>query len=110
MAVPREGTRWQGNELPPPPVVDGYGHLVGLITERNFLRPGAGHKRPRWFQVLAGRVKKGLRQQAGRKVDDVMTPDPIIATEDASLDQVVVLVDRHSFHRLPVMRGTTLAS
>ena len=40
------------------PVVDANGHLVGMVTERDFLRPDGitvDTPRPRWFEVLAGR-------------------------------------------------------
>ncbi len=93
------------------PVLDRQARLVGIVTERDFLRPttdGTGHERPRWLQVLMGRVKDGFRRSAERKVADVMTADPVTVTEDTPLDQVVMLMDRHSFHRLPVMRGATL--
>ncbi len=93
------------------PVVDKQGRLVGLVTERDFLRPAApaaGRQRPRWLQVLTGQAKDGFRHPAERKVADVMTADPITVTEDTTLDKAIALMDRHSFHRLPVMRGSTL--
>jgi CBS domain-containing protein len=90
------------------PVLDKEARLVGLITERDFLRPtgsGPGYKRPRWFQVLAGRTKNETARQFDRKVGDVMTPNPITTTDEAPLEEVVGLMDHHRIHRLPVMRG-----
>jgi CBS domain-containing protein len=93
------------------PAVDKEGRLVGLITERDFLRPpgsGPDYKRPRWFQVLVGQAEDGFHRQAARKVADVMTPNPVTITEDTPLDQVVGRMDRLDLHRLPVIRGAKL--
>jgi CBS domain-containing protein len=93
------------------PVLDGEGRLVGLITERDFLRPtgsGPDYKRPRWFQVLSGQVKDGFRRQSERKVADVMTVDPVSITEETPLEEVVGLMDHHCIHRIPVMREAKL--
>ncbi|MGZ5849388.1 MAG: CBS domain-containing protein [Methyloceanibacter sp.] len=93
------------------PVLDKEARLVGLITERDFLRPtgsGPDYKRPRWFQALTGQARDGFRRQADRKVADVMTADPVTITEETPLEQVVGLMDHHCIHRLPVMRGAKL--
>ncbi|MBK5198486.1 MAG: CBS domain-containing protein [Methyloceanibacter sp.] len=90
------------------PVLDREARLVGLITERDFLRPtgcGPDYKRPRWFQVLAGRAKDEFGRQSNRKVADVMTAGPVTITEEMPLEEVVGLMDHHCIHRLPVMRG-----
>jgi CBS domain-containing protein len=99
------------NDISGLPVVDKEARLVGIITERDFLRPtgsGPDYKRPRWFQVIAGQVKDGFRRQAHRKVAEVMTANPITITEDTSLDEAVGIMDHHSIHRLPVMRKAKL--
>jgi CBS domain-containing protein len=90
------------------PVLDKEARLVGIITERDFLRPtgcGPGYKRPRWFQVLTGQAKDGFRQPS-RKVADVMTAAPVTITEETPLVEVVALMDHHRIHRLPVMRNS----
>jgi CBS domain-containing protein len=90
------------------PVLDKEARLVGLITERDFLRPtgsGPDYKRPRWFQVLTGKAKDEFSRQADRKVADVMTAHPVAITEETPLEEVVGLMDHHCIHRLPVMRG-----
>ena len=92
-------------------VVDKEARLVGIITERDFLRPtgsGPDYKRPRWFQVVAGQAKAVFNRQSQRKVADVMTANPVTITEDTSLDEAVRLMDHHCIHRLPVMRGAKL--
>ncbi len=91
------------------PVVDAKGHLVGLVTERDFLRPdgiaGDTH-RPRWFEVLAGQSKApaGAERCRERKVAEVMTKNPVTVCEDTPLDEAVRLMESRAIKRLPVLR------
>jgi CBS-domain-containing membrane protein len=64
------------------PVVDKQGRLVGIVTEGDFLRraeTGTQRRRPRWLEFLIGpgRLADEYTRSHGRKVDEVMTPDPI---------------------------------
>lgn len=95
------------------PVVDD-GALVGIVSQSDFLRRseiGTQRRRPRWLQFLMG--PEGLAadfvHEHGRKVEDVMTRDPVFVEEDTSLDELVHMMEKHDVHRLPVMRGKTLA-
>ena len=92
------------------PVVDASGRLQGVITEGDFLRraeTGTQRRHPRWLEFLLGpgRLATEYVQASGRKVSDVMTPDVYTVTEDAPLEQVVHLMERHRVKRVPVMRG-----
>lgn len=91
------------------PVIDTYGTLVGVVTEGDFLRRGeigTQRQRPRWLEFLAGpgRLASEYVHASGRKVEEVMTPDPFTVTEDDSLPAVVELMERHHVKRLPVLR------
>jgi CBS domain-containing protein len=95
------------------PVVDASGHLQGVITEGDFLRraeTGTQRRHSRWLEFLLGpgRLATEYVQASGRKVSDVMTPDVYTVTEDAPLEQVVHLMERHRVKRIPVMRGDTV--
>ena len=95
------------------PVVDTKGHLVGIVTERDFFRPdepSASHSRPRWLQLLTGQswLPAAPERFRERRVCDVMTRDPATVTEDASLDKVVDLMELRGIKRLPVMRDGQL--
>jgi CBS-domain-containing membrane protein len=95
------------------PVVDASGRLQGVITEGDFLRrseTGTQRRHPRWLEFLLGpgRLATEYVQASGRKVSDVMTPDVYTATEDAPLEQVVHLMERHRVKRIPVVRGDTV--
>lgn len=92
------------------PVVDDDGKLVGIISERDFLRRseiGTGRKRPAWLEFFMGpgRAAADFVHERGRKVEDVMTPDPITVDEETPLDELVRLMEKNDIKRLPVMSG-----
>jgi CBS domain-containing protein len=87
------------------PVVDAKGALVGVVTEGDFLRRGeigTTKHRPKWLEFLLGpgRLAEEYVREAGRKVGDVMTPNPRTVSEDDTLTTVV-----ESMERLPVVRN-----
>ncbi len=91
------------------PVVDADGALVGVVTEGDFLRRGeigTPRQRPKWLEFLVGpgRLASEYVHQSGRKVAEVMTPNPVTVEEDDSLETVVQLMERRRIKRLPVMR------
>jgi CBS domain-containing protein len=95
------------------PVVGPQGELVGMVTERDFLRRGeigTQRRRNRWLEFLIGpgRLADEYVHARGRKVEDVMTREPITVTEDTPLDEVVRLMERHRIKRLPVVRENEL--
>lgn len=92
------------------PVVDSGGKLVGMLSEGDFLRRaeiGTQTRRSRWLSVLAGgdRTALDFSRQHGRKVGQVMTANPVTIGEEAPLDEIVRLMERHNVKRFPVMRG-----
>ncbi len=95
------------------PVVDADSALIGVVTEGDFLRRrelGTTRHRPKWLEFIVGpgRLATEYVQSSGRKVGDVMTPEPYTIGEDASLDEVVHLMERHRIKRLPVTRDGKL--
>jgi len=91
------------------PVVDKDGELVGIVTEGDFLRRselGTQRSRPRWLEFIIGpgKLADEFVHSSGRKVEEVMTPDPCIAAENDSLEKVVQLMERKHIKRLPVVR------
>jgi CBS domain-containing protein len=95
------------------PVVDKDGCLIGIVTERDFLRPaqrGTEYKRPRWLQVLIGQAKvtEDHARASDRKIAEVMTGNPIVVTDATPLDQVVRIMEERQINRLPVMRQEQL--
>jgi CBS domain-containing protein len=95
------------------PVLDETGRLVGIVSEGDFLRRaeiGTQRRRPRWLEFFTGPGSAGERfvHEHGRKVGEVMTRDPVTAPDDATLDDVVRLMEQNNVKRLPVMRDGTL--
>src|SRR6202047_1206409 len=95
------------------PVVDKAGRLVGIISQGDFIRRaeiGTQRKRGRWLKFLVGpgRAASDFVHERGRKVAEIMTPDPCTVTEDATLEDVVELMERNNIKRLPVMREDNL--
>jgi CBS domain-containing protein len=92
------------------PVLDETGNLVGMVTEGDFLRRGeigTQRHRPKWLEFLIGpgRLAGEYVRACGRKVGEIMTPEPYTITEDAMLETVVELMEKHRIKRLPVVRN-----
>jgi cell division inhibitor SulA len=93
--------------------VDAGGRLVGIVTEGDLLRraeTGTQRKRARWIEFLMspGRLATEYVQTSGRKVSDVMTADVRTVTEDAPLEDIVHLMERHQIKRVLVARDGKL--
>jgi CBS domain-containing protein len=96
------------------PVVDETGQLVGIVSESDFLRRseiGTGRKRAAWLQFFLGPGTAAAEfvRERGRKVEDVMTRNPVTVTEETPLEDLVRLMEKNGVKRLPVMNGTALA-
>jgi len=95
------------------PVVHKDGGLLGIVTEGDFLRraeTGTTRRRPRWLEFLIGpgRLADEYTRSHGRKVHEIMTPDPVAVTEDAPLEDIVKLMEKRQIKRVPVVRGRQL--
>jgi CBS domain-containing protein len=95
------------------PVVDTDDHVVGIVTEGDFLRrteTGTQRKRPRWLQFLLGpgRLAEEYVRSSSRKIEDVMTQAVHTIGEDTPVSDVVELMERHRIKRLPVLRDDKL--
>jgi CBS domain-containing protein len=89
------------------PVVDAVGTLVGMVTEGDFLRRGelgTQRQRPRWLEFLIGpgRLANEYVRARGRKVAEIMTPNPYTITQETPLEEIVQLMEKHRIKRLPV--------
>lgn len=95
------------------PVVNASGMLTGIVSESDFLRRseiGTGRKRPAFLQFFLGpgRAAVDFVHERGRKIEDVMTFDPITVEEETPLEELVRLMEKKDIKRLPVMRGKAL--
>jgi CBS domain-containing protein len=95
------------------PVLDERGKLIGVVSEGDFLRRseiGTQRKRPRWLQYFIGpgRAADEFVHASGRKVEEVMTRDPLVVSEETTLEEIVRLMEKNGVKRLPVMRNDQL--
>jgi CBS domain-containing protein len=95
------------------PVVNPEGGLIGMISEGDFIRRaeiGTQRKRGRWLTLLAGPGKSAsdFVHEHGRKVAEIMTPNPRTVSEQTPLDEIVHLMEANAIKRLPVLRGNQL--
>ena len=91
------------------PVVDAAGKLVGIISEGDFIRRreiGTQRKRGRFLKFIlgSGRQATDFVHEHGRKVGEIMTPEPVTITEDTDLEEIVHLMEKNNVKRLPVTR------
>jgi CBS domain-containing protein len=92
------------------PVVDREGTLVGVISEGDFLHRSELEISPppgNWLEELLGIEEDtpARRRMRARLVREVMTPDPASIDDEASLDEVVALMDARHVAQLPVICG-----
>jgi CBS-domain-containing membrane protein len=95
------------------PVVDSVGHVVGIVTEGDFLRraeTGTQRKRARWVEFIVGpgRLAEEYVRSGSRRIEDVMTRSIHTIGEETPLSDVVELMERHRVKRLPVLRDHKL--
>jgi CBS domain-containing protein len=79
------------------PVVNAGGKLVGIVSEGDFIRRaeiGTQRKRGRWLKFLLGpgSAATDFVHERGRKVGEVMTPEPFTVTEYTLLEDIVQLM------------------
>lgn len=95
------------------PVVNDEGSLVGIVSESDFLRRteiGTERKRPAFLQFFAsaGKLAADFVHERGRKVEDIMTRDPVTVTEQTPLSELVELMEKRGIKRLPVLSGKVM--
>jgi len=91
------------------PVIDKSDNLVGIVSEGDFLRRielDTAQKPGRFLSLLLGpgKLAKEYVHSHGRKIEEVMTRDPVTVTEYTSLEEVAKLMERHRIKRMPVVR------
>ncbi len=93
------------------PVIDNGGNLVGVLSEGDFLRrreTKTERRRSRWLEFLMGpgRIAVEYTHSHGNKVSEVMTSEVKTVDENASLEDIVELMEHHRIKRAPVMCGS----
>ena len=91
------------------PVVDAQGRVVGVVSEGDLMRqPQAGGQRhvAWWLTMFAGSEEQAREfiKSHGLLASDVMTGNPITVEEEASLEEIATLLEKHRIKRVPVLR------
>jgi CBS domain-containing protein len=92
------------------PVIDSEGTLVGVISEGDFLHRvelDIGPPPGNWLEDILGieeNTPARRRMRAGL-VREAMTLDPVFVNDEATLDEVVTLMDARHVAQLPVVCG-----
>jgi CBS domain-containing protein len=92
------------------PVVDSAEKLVGIVSEGDFLRRaeiGTQRRRGRWLSFIfgPGSTARDFVVEHGRKISEIMTPEPFTIAEDLPLTDIVDRMEAKNIKRLPVVRG-----
>lgn len=102
-----------GNRITALPVVDDAGHLVGMVSEGDLVRSNQSRQDPdrSWWLTLLTASTGELKDIAGhgdRKVQDVMSRDVLLASEEDGLRKLIAMLARRRIKRLPVVRDGKL--
>lgn len=89
------------------------GELVGMISEGDLLRRveiGTTRKHGSWlgFFVGSGTLASEFVRERGRKVNEIMTLDPVTLNEMSALDEIVRLMEKLRIRRIPVVADKKL--
>jgi CBS domain-containing protein len=91
------------------PVVDMEGKVVGVLSEADLLHRaeiGTEKQHPRWLEAVmpASKLADEFTKSHGQRVEQVMSTDPVTASEDTSLGEIATLLERHRIKRIPIVR------
>lgn len=88
------------------PVTDSEGRVVGVISEKDFLRKMGAGQSGSFMQVIAHCLKsKGCvaTPMVNRTAGDIMTAPPITAAADLSIGAISALLMEKNINRLPIV-------
>ena len=82
------------------PVVNDQGNVLGIVSEADLIHRAEIATTPRksWLQRLLGGEATAAREFVSthaRKVSDIMTREVVTASDDATLVELVELIEKH---------------
>jgi len=95
------------------PVIDGDGHLVGIVSENDLIRrpETGGERQPTWWLTFLAEpeaLSRDYMKAHGATASDVMTRELITVDKDTSLEEIATLLEKHRIKRVPVVQGNKL--
>ena len=111
--VAETAKRLLDNRISALPVVEPDGRIVGIVSEGDLMQRSESEteRKPSWWlSLLLPPERRAIDyvKAHGRRTGDVMTRQVITVNEDASLEDIAELLERHRIKRVPVMRGDRL--
>jgi CBS domain-containing protein len=97
------------NRISAVPVVETDGRLVGVVSEGDLMRrseSGTEHRTSWWLSLLLlpERRATDYLKTHGRRAQEVMTRALITANDDASLEEIAEILEKHRIKRVLVTR------
>ena len=97
------------NRISAVPVVETDGHLVGIVSEGDLMRRSESrteHRTSWWLSLLllAERRATDYIKTHGRRAQEVMTRALITVNDDASLEEIAEILEKHRIKRVLVIR------
>ena len=101
------------NDVSALPVVDGHGHLVGIISEADLMNReeiGTEFHHSWWIEAVTPAVTLAAEfaKSHGKRVEEVMSEDVITATEETPLAEIAAILERNRIKRVPIVRDGKL--
>jgi CBS domain-containing protein len=101
------------NRISAVPVVETDGRLVGVVSEGDLMRrseSGTEHRPSWWLSLLMLPERRAIDylKTHGRRAREVMTRELITANDDASLEEIAEILEKHRIKRVPVIRDGKL--
>jgi CBS domain-containing protein len=95
------------------PVVNDQGNVLGIVSEADLIHRAEIETAPRksWLLRLLESEATVAREYVtshARNVSDVMTRDVVTASDEATLGELVELIEKHRVKRVPIVRDNKL--
>lgn len=95
------------------PVVNDQGNVLGIVSEADLIHRAEIETAPRksWLLRLLESEATVAREYVtshARNVSDVMTRDVVTASNEATLGELVELIEKHRVKRIPIVRDNKL--
>ena len=104
------------NNIGGTPVVDGQGHLLGVVTESDLIDQTKKVHIPTVITILDSviylenpeKMEKEMLKMAGATVGDIFTENPETVVEETPLEEIATIMSEKNIHTLPVVRDSEL--
>ena len=95
------------------PVINDDEEIVGVLSEADLIHReelGTEKQHPGWLEAVmpASKLAGEFAKSHGHRVEEIMTTNVVTATEDTSLGEIAMLLERYRIKRIPIVRDGKL--